>query len=113
MALPTNDSLLSFSFAAQRSDLEQGVFAEDQVRLKQWTISAGVRWDHYQWLLNKESFSPRFSLSGYFPSTNLVSISLTTAFSRHHLFRIFCSQSRPRSNPWIPPLFCDCLCSPP
>ena len=61
-----------FAFAAQRPDLEQGVFAEDQVRLKQWTISAGIRWDHYQLLLNRESFSPRFSLSRYFSSANLV-----------------------------------------
>ena len=62
----------TFSFAAQRPDLEQGAFVEDQVRLGQWAISAGMRWDHYQLLLNKRSLSPRISISRYVPSANLV-----------------------------------------
>jgi hypothetical protein len=64
---PTN-----FAFAGQRPDLEQAAFAQDLLRLKNWTISAGLRWDHYQLLLNKQAVQPRFSISRYLPSADLV-----------------------------------------
>lgn len=32
------------------------------IRLGGWTVSAGLRWDHYQLLLNQEAFSPRISI---------------------------------------------------
>lgn len=61
-----------FSFMANRPDLEQSVFAQDQIRLKNWTINAGLRWDHYQLLLNRQAVDPRFSISRYFPSADLL-----------------------------------------
>jgi hypothetical protein len=60
------------SFADQRPDLEQAAFVEDLIRLGDWTISAGLRWDHYQLLLNQNAFSPRISISRYLPSFNAV-----------------------------------------
>ena len=63
---------LTFAFAGQRPDLEQSAFAEDLIRLGNWTIDAGLRWDHYQLLLNKLAVEPRFSVSRYFPSSDLV-----------------------------------------
>jgi hypothetical protein len=63
---------LTFAFAGQRPDLEQSAFAEDLIRLGNWTIDAGLRWDHYQLLLNKQAVEPRFSVSRYFPSSDLV-----------------------------------------
>ncbi|MGB7151009.1 MAG: TonB-dependent receptor plug domain-containing protein, partial [Terriglobales bacterium] len=39
-----------FSFLAHRPDLEQSTFVQDQIRLKNVTINAGLRWDHYQLL---------------------------------------------------------------
>jgi hypothetical protein len=63
---------ITFAFASQRPDLEQAAFAQDLLRLKNWTISAGLRWDHYQLLLNKQAWQPRFSISRYLPSANLV-----------------------------------------
>jgi Carboxypeptidase regulatory-like domain/TonB-dependent Receptor Plug Domain len=63
---------LTFSFLANRPDLEQSAFVEDLIRLGNWTISAGLRWDHYQLLLNRQAASPRFSISRYFPSADLV-----------------------------------------
>jgi len=63
---------LIFAFAGQRPDLEQSAFVEDLVRLGNWSINAGLRWDHYQLLLNKQAIEPRFSISRYFPSVNLV-----------------------------------------
>jgi hypothetical protein len=62
----------TFAFIAQRPDLEQSAFVQDQIRLGNWTIAAGIRWDHYQLLLNKQAVSPRFSISRYFPSADLV-----------------------------------------
>lgn len=62
----------SLTFVANRPDLEQSAFVEDLIRLGQWTISAGLRWDHYQLLLNRNAFSPRLSVGRYLPSLNTV-----------------------------------------
>ncbi len=62
----------TFAFTGQRPDLEQAVFVQDLLRLKNWTINAGIRWDHYQLLLNKQAVQPRFSISRYLPSTDLI-----------------------------------------
>jgi hypothetical protein len=67
-----SDTPIDFSFLANRPDLEQSVFVQDQIRLKNWTINAGLRWDHYQLLLNRHGVDPRFSISRYFPSADLV-----------------------------------------
>jgi hypothetical protein len=63
---------VNFSFLANRPDLEQSAFVQDQIRLKNWTINAGLRWDHYQLLLNRQAVDPRFAISHYFPSANVV-----------------------------------------
>jgi hypothetical protein len=62
----------AFSFTAQRPDLEQSAFVEDLVHLGNWSINAGLRWDHYQLLLNQEAVEPRFAISRYFSSANLI-----------------------------------------
>ena len=66
------DSPASFSFSGDRPDLEQSAFVQDLIRLGRWTVSAGLRWDHYQLLLNQNAFSPRLGISRYFPATGLV-----------------------------------------
>ena len=58
--------------AGSRPDLEQSAFAQDLIRLGHWTISAGLRWDHYQLLVNQNAVSPRLSVARYFPSADLV-----------------------------------------
>ena len=63
---------LTFSFLANRPDLEQSAFVQDLIHLGNWTISAGLRWDHYQLILNRQAVDPRFSISRYFPSADLV-----------------------------------------
>lgn len=62
----------SLTFQANRPDLEQAAFVEDLIRLGNWTISAGLRWDHYQLLLNENAFSPRLSVGRYLPALNTV-----------------------------------------
>ncbi len=59
-------------FVAHRPDLEQSAFVEDQVRPGNWTVSAGVRYDHYQLLLNQHAFSPRISIGRSIPRLNMV-----------------------------------------
>jgi hypothetical protein len=63
---------VAFSFLASRPDLEQAVFVQDLIRLGNWTINAGLRWDHYQLLVNQEALQPRLAISRYFPGPGVV-----------------------------------------
>lgn len=69
---PVGDHHAPFSYVDQRPDLEQAAFVQDLIRLNKWTISAGLRWDHYQLILNDWAVQPRFAISRYFPSANTV-----------------------------------------
>jgi outer membrane cobalamin receptor len=66
------DTPSTLAFIAHRPDLEQSAFVEDLIRLGKWTVSAGLRWDHYQLLLNQNAFSPRISVSRSLSSLNMV-----------------------------------------
>ncbi len=59
-------------FLESRPDLEQSAFIEDLIHLGKWTTKAGLRWDHYQLLLNKNVLSPRLSIGRYLPSMKMV-----------------------------------------
>jgi hypothetical protein len=61
----------AFAFLGNRPDLEQAGFVQDLIRLGNWTLNAGLRWDHYQLLLNRNAVSPRVSLARYFPAAKL------------------------------------------
>jgi hypothetical protein len=63
---------LTFAFAGNGRDREQSAFVQDLVRLGQWTASLGLRWDHYQLLVNQNAVSPRIGLARYVPSADLV-----------------------------------------
>ena len=62
----------TFAFAGSRADLEQSAFVQDLIRLGNWTINAGLRWDHYQLIVNQNAASPRFSVARCFPGANLI-----------------------------------------
>ncbi len=62
---------ITFAFQGHRPDLEQAAYVQDLVRLGDWTINAGLRWDHYQLLLNQNAISPRLAVSRYFPTIGL------------------------------------------
>ena len=62
---------LSFAFQGHRPDLEQAAYVQDLIRLGNWTVNAGLRWDHYQLLLNQNAVSPRLAVSRYFPSVGV------------------------------------------
>lgn len=61
-----------YNFAENRPSLEQSAFVQDLIRLGNWTVSAGLRWDHYQLLVNQNAVSPRLGLARYFRSADLV-----------------------------------------
>lgn len=61
----------TFSFTGQRPDLEQALYVQDLIRLGNWTFNAGLRWDHYQLLLNQNAVEPRLAASRYFPTLGL------------------------------------------
>ncbi|HKD84630.1 MAG TPA: TonB-dependent receptor [Terriglobales bacterium] len=62
----------TFSFIGNRPDLEQSAYVQDLIRLGDWTVSAGLRWDHYQLLVNQNALSPRVGVSRYFAKANLL-----------------------------------------
>lgn len=62
----------SFQFSGHGFDLERSAFVQDLIRLGRWTVSAGLRWDHYQLLVNQNAVSPRLSVARYFSSANVV-----------------------------------------
>ncbi len=62
----------SFSFAASRPDLEQSAFLQDTIHFHNSTIATGLRWDHYQLLLNRQALEPRVAISHYIRAAQLV-----------------------------------------
>jgi hypothetical protein len=62
----------TFAFTGSRPDLEQAAFIQDLIHFGNWTINAGLRWDHYQLIVNQNAVSPRFSVARYLPAANLV-----------------------------------------
>jgi TonB-dependent Receptor Plug Domain len=73
-----DDTALTFSFPGnspsqgKRPDLEQSAFVQYQAHLGNWMMNLGLRWDHYQLVVNKNSVDPRLAISRYFPSLGLV-----------------------------------------
>ena len=62
----------TFTFSGSRGDLEQSAFIQDWINVGQWTVSAGLRWDHYQLLANQNALSPRLSVSRFVKRADLV-----------------------------------------
>ncbi len=69
----------TFAFTGSRPDLEQAAYVQDLIRLGNWTVNAGLRWDHYQLLVNQNAVSPRVAISRYFPS---VGVNLHASYDR-------------------------------
>ncbi len=60
------------AFSAARPELDQSAFIEDTIHLHSWNLNAGLRWDHYQLLLNQNALSPRLSLSHLFSGSGVL-----------------------------------------
>jgi TonB-dependent receptor-like protein len=67
---PATPATLTFDDRA--GDREQAVFVQDQIRFGPWTVSAGVRWDHYRLLVDEHAVSPRLAAAWSWPRADLV-----------------------------------------
>ncbi len=65
-------TVTTFAFTGHRPDLEQSAYIQDLIHVGNWTVNAGLRWDHYQLLLNQNAVSPRFAVARFFPKTNVM-----------------------------------------
>ena len=61
-----------FQFADRRWDTESSAYVQDRIRLGKWNLSAGLRFDHYAFVVNESAWSPRISISRFLPSLNLL-----------------------------------------
>lgn len=66
------DTPPAFQFANRRQNREQGAYGQDQIRFHSLTINAGVRWDHYQLMVDEQAVSPRLAASWQVPKAGLV-----------------------------------------
>jgi len=64
---------LNFSFPYQQKwDVEPSIYVQDQMRLGRWNISAGLRFDHYGFVVHESAWSPRVGVSRFVPTLNLL-----------------------------------------
>jgi outer membrane cobalamin receptor len=64
---------LNFIFPYQRKwDVEPSFYAQDQMRLGPWNLSAGLRFDHYGFVVHESAWSPRVGVSRFVPALNLL-----------------------------------------
>jgi hypothetical protein len=56
---------LAFTFYGHAPDREQSVFAQDDIHWKNFALSAGIRFDHYDLLVNQVAWSPRIGVAYY------------------------------------------------
>lgn len=62
----------NFSFADRRWDVEPSAYVQDRIHWGNWNISAGLRFDHYGFVVHESAWSPRLGISRYFSSLNLL-----------------------------------------
>jgi outer membrane cobalamin receptor len=62
----------NFDFDGRGLDREQALYLQDLMRLGRWTLSAGLRWDHYRLVVDRNAFSPRLGIAWYWPRADLV-----------------------------------------
>jgi outer membrane cobalamin receptor len=61
-----------FHFSDHRWDIEPSAYFQDQIRLGKWSLGAGLRFDHYGFVVRESAWSPRIGISRYFSSWNLL-----------------------------------------
>jgi hypothetical protein len=69
---PGTPLTLPVPFSDRRWDVEPSAYAQDQIRLGNCNVSAGLRFDHYGFVVNESAWSPRFGISRFIPSLNLL-----------------------------------------
>ena len=63
---------LNFQFSDRQWDIEPSAFVQDQIRFGKWNVSAGLRYDHYGFVVSKSAWSPRLGISRFISSLDLL-----------------------------------------
>jgi hypothetical protein len=63
------DTLLQFAFADRRWDVEPAFYVQDTFHAGNWNVSAGLRFDHYHFVVSESAWSPRLGISRFIPKT--------------------------------------------
>ena len=64
---------LNFQFPYQKKwDVEPSIYMQDQMRLGRWNVSAGLRFDHYGFVVHESAWSPRVGVSRFVMELNLL-----------------------------------------
>ena len=61
-----------FQFSDHAWDVEPSAYVQDQIHLGKWNVGAGLRFDHYGFVVHESGWSPRIGVSRYVPSLNLL-----------------------------------------
>ena len=67
-----DDIVRAFDFTGRGRSREAAAYVQDRIYAGNWTISAGVRWDRYRFLLRDSGWSPRFGAAWHWPAAQLV-----------------------------------------
>lgn len=62
----------TFDFYGHAADREQGAFGQDEMHWKNLTLSGGIRFDHYDLVVNQAGWSPRAGIAVYWPWAKIV-----------------------------------------
>jgi outer membrane receptor for Fe3+-dicitrate len=62
----------TFQFADHLWDVEPSAYVQDQVHLGNWNVSAGLRFDHYGFVVHQSAWSPRIGVSRNVSSLKLL-----------------------------------------
>lgn len=61
-----------FQFSDHRWNIEPSAYVQDQAHWGKWNLSAGLRFDHYDFVLHESAWSPRIGVSRYFLSLKMM-----------------------------------------
>jgi hypothetical protein len=61
-----------FAFMDHKWDVEPSAYVQDQWHRGNWNVSAGLRFDHYGFVVHESAWSPRIGASRYVPELNLL-----------------------------------------
>ena len=64
-----SDTLLQFSFNDRKWDVEPAFYVQDTFHAGNWNVSAGLRFDHYRFVVHESAWSPRLGISRFIPRT--------------------------------------------
>jgi outer membrane cobalamin receptor len=62
-------TLQQFSFNGRKWDAEPAFYVQDTFHVGNWSVTAGLRFDHYGFVANESAWSPRIGVSRYVPQS--------------------------------------------